>query len=471
MGMYLNGEDTMPRRKENKVKLLQQSEITARAGVEALDPMFREIIHQSPISTWISDSSGTLIYENTANRRMFGIDSDDQVVGKYNLFKDPVLEEQGLLPKIKEVFEEGLAFETTIDYDFSKVTGLNIPHATHKYLRVFIFPIKDSSGKVQFAVIQHEDYTEKHKAEESLQIFRHATESSVDGILMTDSEGGIIYANPASAEMFRRSREDLQQSITSLCEDSQTTKDLINEVLRTGKWKGELICRRADGASFIMDTSVSTISLPGQDTVNILFICRDVTMERQAEESRRRMEDFFKEQQRQFYKQTIRAATGGKLSILEPDEIERLPGEIIEEYEIREPPDIGEARHRISSKAVRLGLAQKRAENLALCCGEAATNALKHAGGGTVALLKHNNRLMVRVEDHGPGMDALILPRATLELGYSTGRSLGMGYAVILALADEVSLNTGPTGTTVIISMDIKKPVEWPSVESLPDTW
>ena len=191
----------------------------------------------------------------------------------------------------------------------------------------------------------------------------------------------------------------------------------------------------------------------------------------QAEETNRQMRNYYEEQQKQFFKQTIFAATGGKLVIAEHDEMNGLNGNTIKKFSIRKPLDIGKSRHWIKNSVMAHGMSETRADNLMLCVGEAATNALKHAGGGDVALLSQDDQVIVRITDHGPGMDALVLPRVMLELGYSTGRSLGMGYAVILALSDKVLLNTSPVGTTLVIEMDVNEHVKIPSVETLPDTW
>ncbi len=79
--------------------------------------------------------------------------------------------------------------------------------------------------------------------------------------------------------------------------------------------------------------------------------------------------------------------------------------------------------------------------------------------------------IRVKVSDSGPGMDSLALPKIAFQKGFSTAKSLGMGYANILASADKVYLSTGPTGTVVVIEV-AKKPA---SVEmqlaNLPDLW
>jgi len=147
---------------------------------ELHENLLSSIIDQSPVSTWIADANGTSVRQNAACRKLFGIDRDEQTVGEYNLFADPVLKEQGFAGLIRSVFEDGDTVSFVIDYDFSKVDTVNVPGATHRLLDVTIFPIKDSTGKVVNAVIQHEDITDRKMMEDELKHL--ATHDSLTGL-------------------------------------------------------------------------------------------------------------------------------------------------------------------------------------------------------------------------------------------------------------------------------------------------
>ena len=142
-----------------------------KRAAEALrwsENLLSSIIEQSPVSTWICDVQGTTIRQNAASRRLFGIDRNEQMVGKYNLFKDRLIREQGHLDKVRRVFQEGKTVRFTLDYDLSKVECVEVPNATRRLLQTSIFPIRDSDGRVVHAVVQHEDITELRRAEERL---------------------------------------------------------------------------------------------------------------------------------------------------------------------------------------------------------------------------------------------------------------------------------------------------------------
>ena len=54
---------------------------------------------------WISDEKGTAIRANPACLEFFGA-AKEEVIGKYNLFYDAVIEKNGFIPVIKSVFEK-----------------------------------------------------------------------------------------------------------------------------------------------------------------------------------------------------------------------------------------------------------------------------------------------------------------------------------------------------------------------------
>ena len=93
---------------EKKVQTPDQilHELRAEEALQNSESFLNSIIDQSPYPMWISDAQGTLIRLNQALRDLLNISNED-VVGKYNVLKDNIVEEQGFLPLVKRVFEEG----------------------------------------------------------------------------------------------------------------------------------------------------------------------------------------------------------------------------------------------------------------------------------------------------------------------------------------------------------------------------
>ena len=79
---------------------LRDSEEAARSSESFLN----NVIDQSPYPMWISDDRGTLIRANKALRDLLQI-SDEEVVGNTTFSKDNIVEEQGVLPLMRSVFD------------------------------------------------------------------------------------------------------------------------------------------------------------------------------------------------------------------------------------------------------------------------------------------------------------------------------------------------------------------------------
>ena len=64
--------------------------------------------------------------------------------------------------------------------------------------------------------------------------------------------------------------------------------------------------------------------------------------------------------------------------------------------------------------------------------------------------------MTVQIEDHGRGITPAHLARATLEQGFSTRVSLGMGFHLMLQSTDTLTLCTDTHGTTIFLQVSNK---------------
>lgn len=113
-------------------------------------------------------------------------------------------------------------------------------------------------------------------------------------------------------------------------------------------------------------------------------------------------------------------------------------------------------RHRVRQAAAQLGFPEERTQDVETAAGEAAMNALIHAGGGTVQVgaSPGGSVVQVRIDDQGSGIAVEQIPRATLEKGYTTAGTMGHGFKLMLEMASRLWLLTGPEGTTVVLEQD-----------------
>jgi DNA-binding response OmpR family regulator/anti-sigma regulatory factor (Ser/Thr protein kinase) len=153
-------------------------------------------------------------------------------------------------------------------------------------------------------------------------------------------------------------------------------------------------------------------------------------------------------ERKHFYREVIRAVTQDKFHLVDAFEIP-AEGELALDAPLAGPEDYVALRKELQQLAARAGMQADDTDDFELAAGEAATNAIKHAAGARGALYLTPDRLIVRVSDEGPGIRVEDLPASILTPGFSTQISLGMGYTLMLRLADRVWLATAPEGTVV----------------------
>lgn len=311
------------------------------------------------------------------------------------------------------------------------------------------------------------DVTERNRARESMQMFTNVIRNMQVGLYIyhledpkDDRSLRLIAANPASTTELGLSEEDaighyIDEVFPGLRE--QGIPQRFAEAARDGISFNIADFAYSDERLMPKHYSFRAFGLPARH-VGVLF--EDITAAVQAEEDRDR-----------FYRNTIEAATEGKLIICDRKEVERISGPLLGICKVTHAQDVGVARRVAAEVAQSQGMDEYKMFDLALCVGEAATNALKHAQSGMVSIHKRGECLLVLVTDHGPGIQAINLPYVALKNNYTTAVSLGMGYKAMLSIADQVYLATGPDGTTVGIQMSLHYIPEQPGPVVLPDTW
>ncbi len=162
------------------------------------------------------------------------------------------------------------------------------------------------------------------------------------------------------------------------------------------------------------------------------------------------------QQRRVFNRDVLLAVTGGKLRLVEHDEMP--PRDLVSEpptltRALRVPHDASALRHTLFLLGQEAGMEAERIDDLCTATTEAATNAIKHGNGGLATVWADRDAVTVQIEDHGTGIAPAHLARATLEQGFSTRVSLGMGFHLMLQSTDALALCTDTHGTTVFLQV------------------
>ena len=218
-----------------------------------------KIVEQSPFSTWIADKEGTAIWQNQSCKDLFGISGDEEVIGKYNLFKDNLIAEQGFMPLVKAVFEKGEIAHFIIDYPFNLVSHVSVPEGKHVNLEVTVFPLKDDSGQIINAIVQHKDITKegvlKVKLEEKEEQLELAMKGSNDGLWDWDMRTNKVYYSEKWKSMIGYNDDEIKNEFSEWerlihPDDRKKTLNYVKEYSESGgayKFEMEFMMIHKDG--------------------------------------------------------------------------------------------------------------------------------------------------------------------------------------------------------------------------------
>ena len=137
------------------------------------------------------------------------------------------------------------------------------------------------------------EIAERRLAEEAMRMLERAVEQSIDGIVVTDLEGRVQFANEAWAHMHG---EEVTQSLGrhwrrfhSPQQFKEELEPALEKVLEEGAFDGEVGHRRRNGTEFPTWTSITLLKDPEDGQVGFVVVGRDITGRRLAEEERDRL--------------------------------------------------------------------------------------------------------------------------------------------------------------------------------------
>ncbi|MEN6519942.1 MAG: PAS domain S-box protein [Armatimonadota bacterium] len=429
---------------------------------------YRNIVEHISDWVWVIDTDGRLLYSNPVAETLIGRRTD-YILGR--CIVDFVAEQTR--DKVRQALNEAIRAKKRINHMTMQIVSTD---GSTSYLEARGEPIFDQRdnliGYRGIAI----DMTERHLAEEAIRrseerfhtIFDHVPAA----IFVYDRDGVILQANAACEQVYGILQEHLvgrsMIGAVARSEEIERVKEILGRVFSGETVKGEeWEIERPDGSAALVSANTAPLYDESGNVVSGIGLNIDIT-ERTLQEQRR-LE--LEKNKRDFYRSTILAATGGKLVVTDHEEIEKMAGPSLASWSITEPEEVRTVRHGVADVARSAGMDEPKIEDLVLCVGELMTNTIKHAGGGDASIHQLPDALLFVCRDHGPGIETMVLPQVTLEKGYSTAHSLGMGYKEVIQIGDKVSLATDPRGTTVAVEMKLKHEQVSSEAQALLDRW
>lgn len=221
----------------------------------------------------LTDSEGLYSFVNPAAATMLGYQSTDQLIGQS--WASMVSSDQ--IPLGEAADERRARGESdTYDMEFLHTDGHRVPCQISGTPRF-------EQGQFAGTLCVLTNLTERKESEADRVLLSTAIEQANDMIVITDTEGRILYVNPAFEQMTGYTKEQVQGQTPAILKsgrhDSEFYRELWDTVLAGEVWRGHFVNRKADGTHYEEDAAIYPVINEAGKITNFVALKRDVTEE------------------------------------------------------------------------------------------------------------------------------------------------------------------------------------------------
>lgn len=162
------------------------------------------------------------------------------------------------------------------------------PDGSPYHAEVHAYPILDSKGEVTEMIEYSLDITARRRAEEHIRKLERAVEHAASGVIITDTNGTIEYANPMIQRMTGYSFSEFIGQNPRILKSGKMPQEVYADLWRTIKrgeiWQGEMINRRKDGSLYYELMTIAPVRNEHGEITNFVAIKLDITRQKELEE-------------------------------------------------------------------------------------------------------------------------------------------------------------------------------------------
>jgi len=248
----------------------------------------RELLNSQDDGGGTTDAAQVFIFANPALGKILGVPVD-QLIGRS--WKEFLCEDQ------RKILDQQLQLRKAGKKSIYEVEVTAADGETRQ-VRIEATPKLDAAGHYcgTFAVFR--DITERKRTEAKLHLQTSALTTTVNGIVICDAVGRILWVNPAFTKLTGYSAEEVVGKTPALLKSGVHRPEFYGDLWKTitsGKtWHGELVNRRKDGSTYYEEMTITPV-LDERGTIqNFVAVKQDISRRKRDEEQLRAREDAFR---------------------------------------------------------------------------------------------------------------------------------------------------------------------------------
>lgn len=254
---------------------LSRLEKKAESELEESRELLENIFSNIHFLVAYMDTAFNFIRVNDAYAR-HGRHSPDFFIGKNHFDLYPDEENEKIFRQVVETGEPYTAFERPFEYPDQPDRGVT-------YWDWTLQPLKDEKGRVDSLILSLVDVTSRKMAEMERIRLATALENASEGVMITDMQALIKYANPAFLNTCGYTKEELVGKSASLLmsdkHDEEFYKSIRDVIWKGESWRGKITRKKKDGTLYDVEMTLSPIPDNKGTVAHYVIIERDITDE------------------------------------------------------------------------------------------------------------------------------------------------------------------------------------------------
>ncbi|PKH08227.1 bifunctional diguanylate cyclase/phosphodiesterase [Moritella sp. Urea-trap-13] len=230
------------------------------------------IFEHSPVGIFHYDKQGVLLRTNRHLEAIIGANKNG-LVG-FNMLEN--IQNTGLSKAIKLSLKGQMS---TFEGEY-----ISVSHRKKSYLEVDLVPLYSSSGEIDGGVGVCDDITMQQQNTANLQKLSRVVECSLDGIMITDTQGIIEYVNPQFTQITGYSAPESIGKKANFFRSNTTSNTTYNKlwgsISRGEEWADEVQNKRKNGELYWAKVTIIPMTNASGEITHFIGIQVDITKSR-----------------------------------------------------------------------------------------------------------------------------------------------------------------------------------------------